>query len=52
MLMKNCNTFDFTHKQRFKTDLKLLRATTYVRRAFSAINQVEEPCAFAHFEHS
>jgi len=40
MLMKNCKTFDFTHKQRFKT---LTRDNLGVWGAFSAINQVGGP---------
>jgi len=48
MLMKNCNSFDFTLKQRLKT----LTRDNLGEGPFSAINQVGGPCAFAHFAHS
>jgi len=38
MLMKNCDAFDFTHKQIFKT---------LTRNSLGG-----GPCAFAHFAHS
>jgi len=38
MLMKNCNAFDFTHRQTFKT--------------LTHDNLGGRPYAFAHFAHS
>jgi len=42
MLMKNCNAFDFAHKQIFNSYVQQLRWGPF---------KVGRPCAFAHFAH-